>query len=65
MEFLFTLLINVLLAFVAHEGAQIANRNVRKLNLSPNWFAVIAFIFGVPGLVVLAIYTLLKYMVKK
>lgn len=48
MEFLFTLLINVLLAFVAHEGAQIANRNVRKLNLSPNWFAVIAFIFGVP-----------------
>lgn len=65
MEFLFTLLINVVLAFVAHEGAQIANSNVRKLNLSPNWFAAIAFLFGVPGLVVLAIYTLLKYMVKK
>lgn len=65
MEFLFTLLIHVLLAFVAHEIAQIANSNVRKLNLSPNWFAVISFIFGVPGLLVLTIYMLLKYMVKK
>lgn len=65
MEFLIVLLIRVVLAFVAHEIAQIANSNVRKLNLSPNWFAVIAFIFGVPGLVVLSIYMLLKYMVKK
>lgn len=65
MEFLVTLLIHVLMAFVAHEGAQFANRNVRKLNLSPNWFAVIAFVFGVPGLVVLAVYMLVKYMIKK
>lgn len=65
MEFLVTLLVSVVTAFVAHEGAKFANKKVRKLNLSPNWFAVIAFLFGLPGLVALAVYTLLKYMIKK
>lgn len=65
MEFLVALLISAVMAFVAHEGAQYANRKVRRLNLSPNWFAVIAFIFGAPGLVALAAYALVKYMIKK
>lgn len=65
MEFLLSLLVSVIVAFIAHEGAKFANGKVRKLNLSPNWFAVIGFIFGVPGLLFLALYTLIKYMIKK
>lgn len=65
MEFLLSILVSILFAFVAHEGAKFANKKVRRLNLSPNWFAVIGLLFGLPGLVVLAIYTLIKYMVKK
>ena len=65
MEFLVALLVSLVTAFVAHEGAKFANKKVRKLDLSPNWFAVIAFLFGLPGLVVLAGYALLKYMIKK
>lgn len=65
MEFLVALLVSVVMAFVAHEGAKFANKKVRKLDLSPNWFAVIAFLFGLPGLVALAVYALLKYMIKK
>lgn len=65
MEFLVVLLISVAMAFVAHEGAKYANIKVPRLNLSPNWFAVIALIFGVPGMVALLVYALLKYMVKK
>jgi divalent metal cation (Fe/Co/Zn/Cd) transporter len=65
MEFLVVLLVSVVMAFVAHEGAKYANDKVPKLNLSPNWFAVIAFLFGVPGMLTLLVYALLKYMVKK
>lgn len=65
MEFLVVLLISVVMAFVAHEGAKYANIKAPKLNLSPNWFAVIAFLFGVPGMVALLVYVLVKYMVKK
>ena len=65
MEFLVVLLTSVVMAFVAHEGAKYANSKAPKLNLSPNWFAVIAFLFGVPGMVALLVYVLVKYMVKK
>lgn len=65
MEFLVVLLMSVVMAFIAHEGAKYANSKVPKLNLSPNWFAVIAFLFNVPGMVALLVYALVKYMVKK
>ena len=65
MEFLVMLLVSIVTAFVAHEGAKFANKKVRKLDLSPNWFAVIAFLLGLPGLVVLVCYALLKYMIEK
>lgn len=65
MEFLVALLSSVVMAFVAHEGARFANKKIRKLDLSPNWFAVIAFLFGLPGLVALAAGALLKYMIIK
>lgn len=65
MELIISLLVSMLIAFVAHEGANYANRRVRRLNLSPNWFAFIGFLLGIPGLVILLIYTLFKYMIKK
>ena len=65
MEFLVALLTSILFAFAAHEGAKFANSKVRRLNLSPNWFAVIGFVFNFPGLVFILIYALIKYMIKK
>lgn len=65
MEFLVVLLMSVVMAFVAHEGAKYANIKVPRLNLSPNWFAIIAFLFSAPGMVALLVYALVKYMVKK
>lgn len=65
MESLVVVLISAFMAFVAHEGANYANSKVPKLNLSPNWFAIVAFLFNVPGMVALLVYALVKYMIKK
>ena len=65
LEFLLSLVLMVLCAFVAHEGVKIGNDNFPDLNMSPNWSAVIGFIFGVSGLIGLLLYAVIKIMIKR
>ena len=65
LEFLLSLVLLVLCAFIAHEGVKIGNENFPDLNMSPNWSAVIGFIFGASGLIGLLLYAVLKIMIKR
>ena len=65
LAFLLSLTLMVLCAFVAHEGVKVGNDNFPELNMSPNWSAVIGFIFGASGLIALLLYAVLKIMIKR
>lgn len=65
LEFLLMLGLAVFCAFIAHEGARVGNDNFPELKMSPNWSAVIGFIFGASGLIGLLFYAVLKVMIKR
>ena len=65
LELLLSLALAVLCAFVAHEGAKVGNDNFPELKMSPNWSAVIGFIFGAAGLIGLLLYAVIKVMIKR
>ena len=65
LEFLLALTLAVICAFVAHEGVRVGNDNFPELKMSPNWSAVIGFIFGASGLLGLLLYAVLKVMIKR
>ena len=65
MDFLIALLSIVIWAFAGHQLARLVNSNVRGMNLSPNWWAIIGALFGIPGLLWMAIWCLGKYMLTR
>lgn len=65
MEFLISLIICVVYAYVAHELVKWGNKRFKELDMSPNWSAIIAFVFGLCGIIVLAAYGVIKVMVKR
>lgn len=64
MEWLFVFACWCLCAYAAHEGVRWGNSKFEELDMSPNIAAVIGFIFGVTGLVFLALYAMIKIMIK-
>lgn len=64
-EFLISVLISVTCAFIAHEAVRMGNAKWKELDMSPNFSAIIAIIFGIPGIIVLCIYGAIKVMVKR
>lgn len=65
LQFLLSLLLSFLCAYAAHESVRLGNMKWRELDMSPNFSAIIAFIFGVTGLIVLAMYGAIKVMFKR
>lgn len=65
LDFLFALFISIACAYLAHECVRVGNVHYKELSMSPNWSAVIAFIFGIPGIVGLLFYGAIKVMVKR
>lgn len=65
MEFLISLVICVVYAYAAHELVKWGNKRFKELDMSPNWSAMIAFVFGLHGIIVLAVYGVVKVMIKR
>jgi hypothetical protein len=65
MEFLISLVMCVVYAYAAHELVKWGNKRFKELDMSPNWSAIIAFIFGLYGIIVLAAYGVIKVMIKR
>lgn len=65
MEFLISLVICVVYAYAAHELVKWGNKRFKELDMSPNWSAIIAFVFGLYGIIVLVVYGAVKVMIKR
>ena len=63
-KFLVSVVVILLCGFVAHEGIKIGNKHIKDLDMSPNIGAIIGMIFGVSGLIGLALYGVIKVLVK-
>ena len=64
-KFLVSVVVILLCGFVAHEGIKIGNKHIKDLDMSPNIGAIIGMIFGVSGLIGLALYGVIKVLIKR
>lgn len=64
-NFLLSVVVTVLCGFAAHEGIKIGNEHIKDLDMSPNIGAIIGILFGVYGVIGLALYGVIKVMIKR
>lgn len=64
MDFVLSVLFSLFLGFLMYKATQHLNDIDRKLDLSPIIHALIAFLFGLEGICVSAIYFAIKVILK-
>lgn len=65
LNFLFVLACWCVCAYAAYECVVWGNMKFKELDMSPRLSALIGFIFGIPGLVFLLLYAVIKVCLKR